>query len=304
MAAETVDAEMQDLFFPRRTRARDGTSGAPAWTEAVRSSARMAGRPDPMTELFARQQKDLKQALERAESAERIKRNFLAHMSHEFRTPLNAIIGFSSLIRSGACGDPERIQDYAAAIETAGQQLHTMLSGILELAALDAERTAFAEDAIDVGVTLGLSVQGLASEAAAGGVAVATDIPARMPRFRGDRRRLRQVFDQILSNAVKFTPRGGRVQVRAALGAELMIEIADTGIGMAEGDVAKALGAFEGGDGLRAHAHGGAGIGLPLAAKLVELHGGRLSVESTPGIGTTVKIALPQDRLLGDSEGF
>jgi len=257
-----------------------------------------------MSELFSCQQKDLKLALERAESAERIKKNFLAHMSHEFRTPLNAIIGFSTLIHSGACDDPERVREYAGAIEIAGQQLYTMLSGILELAALDADRISLAEDAIDLGVMLGCSIEAATSRAFAAEITISADIPTGMPRFRGDRRRMRQVFDQILSNAVKFTPGQGKVEVSVVYSSELVIVIADNGIGMAEGDVAKAMAAFERVDGLLARVHGGAGIGLPLAAKLVELHGGRLTVESTPGLGTKVSIALPLDRLLPDSEGF
>jgi signal transduction histidine kinase len=302
---------MQDALLPRRARISASTaspansaSGAAAWTQAVRASARKAGLPDPMAELFSRQQKDLKQALERAESAERIKANFLAHMSHEFRTPLNAIIGFSTLIRSGVCDDLERVREYAGAIEIAGQQLYTMLSGILELAALDAERISLAEDAIDLGVMLGCSIESIRSQAFAAEVAISAELPPDLPRFRGDRRRMRQVFDQILSNAVKFTRAQGKVEVSVALSSELVIAIADNGIGMAEGDVAKAMAAFERVDGLLAREHGGAGIGLPLAAKLVELHGGRLSVESAPGIGTKVSIALPLDRLLPVSEGF
>jgi two-component system cell cycle sensor histidine kinase PleC len=281
-----------------------GAAAATNWTQGVRASARNAGLPDPMAELFSRQQKDLKQALERAEFAERIKANFLAHMSHEFRTPLNAIIGFSTLIRSGACEDPDRVREYAGAIECAGQQLYTMLSGILELAALDAEKVSLAEDAIDLAVMLGCAIESAMSQATAAEIAVSADIPADLPRLRGDRRRIRQVFDQILSNAIKFTPAKGKVRVTVALGADLVIAVADTGIGMAAGDLERALAAFERVDGLLARAHGGAGIGLPLAARLVELHGGRLSVESAPGIGTKVSIALPADRLIGDSEGF
>jgi len=303
--------EMHDILLPRRSRiptraANSGTgSSAAAWTQVLRASARHAGLPDPMTEIFARQQKDLKNALERAEFAERIKANFLAHMSHEFRTPLNAIIGFSTLIRSGACADPERVKEYAGAIEVAGQQLYTMLSGILELAALDAERVSLAEDVIDLAVMLGCSIDGVMSQAVAAGVVVSADIPVELPRLRGDRRRIRQVFDQILSNAVKFTPAQGRVRLTVALGAELTITIADTGIGMAPAALAKAMSAFERVDGLLAREHGGAGIGLPLAARLVELHDGRLAVESAPGIGTKVSISLPLDRLLpADTDAF
>ena len=284
--------------------APSGVATAADWTKAVRASARNAGLPDPMAELFSHQQKDLKQALERAEFAERIKSNFLAHMSHEFRTPLNAIIGFSTLIRSGACEDPERIREYAGAIECAGQQLYTMLSGILELAALDAEQISLAEDAIDLATMLGCSIESVMSQASAAGIAVSADIPADLPRLRGDRRRIRQVFDQILSNAVKFTPAKGKVRITVALGADLVIAIADTGIGMAVGDLDKALAAFERVDGLLAREHGGAGIGLPLASRLVQLHGGQLSVESAPGIGTKVSIALPRVRLIADSEAF
>jgi signal transduction histidine kinase len=303
---------MHDTLLPRRSRvlARTaspggGTSSAAAWTQVVRASARNVGLPDPMTEIFARQQKDLRHALERAEFAERIKSNFLAHMSHEFRTPLNAIIGFSTLIRSGACADPERVKEYAGAIEIAGQQLYTMLSGILELAALDAERVSLADDVIDLAVMLGCSIDSVMSQAAAAEVAVSADIPVDLPRLSGDRRRIRQVFDQILSNAVKFTPAGGQVRLSVELGRDLTIVIADTGIGMAPADLEKAMSAFERVDGLLAREHGGAGIGLPLAARLVELHDGRLAVESVPGAGTKVLISLPLDRLLpSDTDGF
>jgi signal transduction histidine kinase len=302
---------MHDTLLLRRGRVSacmapvaSAAAAATDWTQAVRASARNAGLPDPMAELFSRQQTDLKQALERAEFAERVKTNFLAHMSHEFRTPLNAIIGFSTLIRSGACDDPERIREYAGAIECAGQQLYTMLSGILELAALDAERVSLAEDAIDLATMLGCTIESAMSQASAAEIAVAADIPADLPRLRGDRRRIRQVFDQILSNAIKFTPAKGKVRVTVELGADLVIAVADTGIGMAAGDLDRALAAFERVDGLLARAHSGAGIGLPLAARLVELHGGRLSVETAPGIGTKVSIALPLDRLIPDSEGF
>jgi two-component system cell cycle sensor histidine kinase PleC len=302
---------MHETLLPRRARisartvpATSGATTAFDWTQAVRASARNAGLPDPMAELFSHQQKDLKQALERAEFAERIKSNFLAHMSHEFRTPLNAIIGFSTLIRSGACEDPERIREYAAAIECAGQQLCTMLSGILELAALDAEQISLAEDAIDLATMLGCSIESVMSQASAAEIAVSADIPADLPQLRGDRRRIRQVFDQILSNAVKFTPAKGKVRITVTLGADLVIAIADTGIGMAVGDLDRALAAFERVDGLLAREHGGAGIGLPLATRLVQLHGGQLSVESAPGIGTKVSIALPLDRLIADSEAF
>jgi two-component system cell cycle sensor histidine kinase PleC len=302
---------MHDTFLAHRARrsARvvppaNGISSDAMWTEAVRASARNAGMPDPMSDLFARQQKDLKQALERAEFAERIKTNFLAHMSHEFRTPLNAIIGFSTLIRSGACEDPENIREYAASIEIAGQQLYTMLTGILELAALNTEQIALAEDAIDLAVMLGCSIEGVMNGASAADIAVSASIPADLPRLRGDRRRLRQVFDQILSNAVKFTPAKGKVRITVDLNSSLVITISDTGIGMAENDLDKALSAFERVDGLLAREHSGAGIGLALAARLVELHDGGLSIESAPGIGTKVSIAFPLDRLLREADGF
>jgi signal transduction histidine kinase len=224
-------------------------------------------------------------------------------MSHEFRTPLNAIIGFSTLIRSGACEDPEHIRDYAAAIEIAGQQLYTMLSGILELAALDAEPIELAEEPIDLADLLGCSIEAVMSRAAAAEVGISAAIPADLPRLLGDRRRLRQALDQILSNAVKFTPAKGQVSVGVGLCSSLVITIADTGIGMAAGDIDKALAAFERVDGLLARGQSGAGIGLALATRLVELHGGRLSIESVPGIGTKVTIALPPERLLRENAG-
>ncbi|GAB2174552.1 sensor histidine kinase [Dongia sp. agr-C8] len=301
---------MHDTFLPRRSRipARttspgNGMSAAASWTQVMHASMRNAGLPDPMTEVFTRQQKDLKHALDRAEFAERIKSNFLAHMSHEFRTPLNAIIGFSALIRSGGAVDPQRVKEYAGAIELAGHQLCTMLSGILELAALDTEQVALAEDVIDLNAMLGCCIENIRRQAA-GAVSVSADIPADLPRLRGDRRRMRQVFDQILSNAVKFTPTEGAVRVSVDFTTHLVITIADTGIGMAPAELDRAMKAFECVDGLRARLHGGAGIGLPLAARLVELHDGALSVETAPGLGTKVLIALPMERLLpADQDG-
>jgi signal transduction histidine kinase len=248
----------------------------------------------------------LRAAKDEAEAASRTKSEFLANMSHELRTPLNAIIGFSDMIRSGMVGNDEKARSYASDIYNSGQYLLNLINDILEVSRIEAGKLVLHEEAVDLGATVDAALHMIESEAARAGVAVysapgqqAGETP---PKVLADQRRISQVLLNLLSNAVKFTPEGGTVQVAVwrrdgAMG----VAIADTGIGIAADDIPRVLEPFGQIDSQLSRKYAGTGLGLPLSVRLMQLHGGRLEIESTLGAGTTVTIAFPADRLLPGS---
>jgi signal transduction histidine kinase len=248
----------------------------------------------------------LRAAKDEAEAASRTKSEFLANMSHELRTPLNAIIGFSDMIRSGMVGNDEKARSYASDIYNSGQYLLTLINDILEVSRIEAGKLVLHEEAVDLGATVDAALHMIESEAARAGVAVCS-APGQQagenpPKVLADQRRISQVLLNLLSNAVKFTPEGGTVQVAVwrrdgAMG----VAIADTGIGIAADDIPRVLEPFGQIDSQLSRKYAGTGLGLPLSVRLMQLHGGRLEIESTLGAGTTVTIAFPADRLLPDS---
>jgi signal transduction histidine kinase len=248
----------------------------------------------------------LRAAKDEAEAASRTKSEFLANMSHELRTPLNAIIGFSDMIRSGMVGNDEKARSYASDIYNSGQYLLTLINDILEVSRIEAGKLVLHEEAVDLGATVDAALHMIESEAARAGVAVCS-APGQQagenpPKVLADQRRISQVLLNLLSNAVKFTPEGGTVQVAVwrrdgAMG----VAIADTGIGIAADDIPRVLEPFGQIDSQLSRKYAGTGLGLPLSVRLMQLHGGRLEIESTLGAGTTVTIAFPADRLLPGS---
>ena len=254
------------------------------------------------TRTRAQREIELKASTERAEAASRAKSLFLGNMSHELRTPLNAIIGFSQLIKDQAFG-PDAISsyaDYAKDIHDAGRHLLEMIANILDYSKLESDAVTLNEEPFEIAELVKASVAAIERRSELSGVALTTDIAPDLPPLYGDLFRLRQVLIHLLSNAVKFTPEGGKVALTVARGhaGGIVFAIADTGIGMSPEEVALAFEPFAQVDNALVKRFEGTGVGLPLAKRLVELHRGRLAVESEKGVGTTVRVWLAADRIV------
>jgi signal transduction histidine kinase len=265
--------------------------------------ARARGEAQRMREHIAEleaTQQALTAASEAAEAASKSKSAFLASMSHELRTPLNAVLGFSETMLSepyGPVGSP-RYRDYLDSIHTSGAHLLTLINDILDIARFDAGQGELREDVFDTAVEIGDTVRMMLPQAENAGVALVVDLAPQLPHMRGDRRRIRQILLNLLSNALKFTARG-TVTVRAYRTAEGMVmQVNDTGIGMRREDFSKALEPFGQVDSSLARKYEGTGLGLPLTRQMVELHGGHLELDSVLGQGTSVTVTLPASRLI------
>jgi PAS domain S-box-containing protein len=249
-----------------------------------------------------RQAEELREARDVAEQADRAKSDFLAHISHELRTPLNAIIGFSEMYTSkifGALGD-KRYDDYAVHIHDSGKHLLALINDILDLSRADARRLELFESDVSLGAVIDSCAEMVRGEAAEGGLTLDIEIPDDLPLLRADERRVSQVMINLLGNAVKFTPRDGRIAVRAEVDGDdrIRIVVRDTGIGMRQEDVENAFVPFKQIDTTLTRRYLGAGIGLSLTRRLVEAHGAEIAIMSRPNKGTTVTVVFPPERTI------
>jgi two-component system cell cycle sensor histidine kinase PleC len=235
-----------------------------------------------------------------AESASKAKSLFLATTSHELKTPLNAIIGFSSLINSEAIGPiaDSRYADYAALIKSSGEHLLQLINDLLDISKIEAGSFDLQEERLSLDPLIGRTIDLVRLQAEAKSVALHLDPGTAEFAIVGDAKAWRQILLNLLANAVKFTPAGGAIGVKAALAdnGELALQVWDTGIGIPEDALERVFAPFE-----RAHMQGhaieGTGLGLSIARGLVHLHGGAITIESRPGQGTTATITVPARRV-------
>jgi len=278
---------------------------------------------------------ELRQALHRAEEASRTKSQFLATMSHELRTPLNPIIGFSELLEDQQLGAlNEKQRQYVSRVLTSARHLLTLINGVLDLAKVEAGSSALDLDPLHLPQALKTSCEGIRPQAAAKGIELHLNIESCPRTLVADAARIRQILDHLLSNAIKFTPSGGKVTLsaRRVQGAQFMVQgpeatvhgdpgpvhepstmnherhgdfveisVTDTGIGMKAEDLPKLFKPFTQLDASLTRKHQGTGLGLALTKKLVELHGGIIQAESGgSGQGSTFTVTLPLEGPAGD----
>ena len=230
------------------------------------------------------------------EAANRHKSEFLANMSHELRTPLNAIIGFSEVLGERLFGElNEKQAEYAEDILSSGRHLLSLINEILDLSKVEAGRMELELATFDLPLAIDNARTFVRERATKHGINLDVAVDERLGDFVGDERKIKQILLNLLSNAVKFTPEGGRIGIKARqVNGSVEISVSDTGVGIAPEDQAKIFEEFRQVGSDYAHKVEGTGLGLTLAKKFVELHGGKIWVESELGKGSTFSFSLPE----------
>lgn len=235
-------------------------------------------------------------AMTRAEAANQAKSEFLANMSHELRTPLNAINGFSEIMAGemfGPLGDP-KYKGYAADILKSGQHLLSLINDVLDMAKIEAGKMTLHYDTVSLKEVVDDAVRLMRGKIEDAGLELRIEAPD-LPDIDADYRGLKQVVLNLISNAVKFTPEGGNIVIAIshANPGRLRVAVSDTGIGIAAEDLTRLARPFEQVEGQHSKTTQGTGLGLALTKSLIELHGGAMTIESQPGLGTTVVFDMP-----------
>ncbi|HKW79276.1 MAG TPA: GAF domain-containing protein [Candidatus Limnocylindria bacterium] len=236
---------------------------------------------------------EIEQKSREIEIANRHKSEFLANMSHELRTPLNAIIGFSEVLAQGIFGEVnDKQREYLQDVLASGKHLLSLINDILDLSKIEAGRMELELSPVSIAVALESGITIVRERATRHGIALRAILPTALPTIEADERKVKQILYNLLNNAVKFTPDGGRVDVRArAENGDVRIDVEDTGIGIAPDDQTRIFTEFQ--QVGRERSREGTGLGLTLSKRYVELHGGRIWVESALGKGSTFSFTLP-----------
>src|SRR6201997_1058953 len=242
------------------------------------------------------------EARHRAESANVAKSRFLAQMSHELRTPLNAILGFSEVMKSeifGAHAVPV-YKEYSADIHNSGVHLLNLINEILDLSRIEAGRYELNEEAVSLVHVVADCHHLLKLRASSRGITIHEVFEQGMPRIWGDERAIRQIVLNLLSNSIKFTPQGGEIWLKVGWTASggQYLSVKDTGSGIAEDEIPIVLASFGQGSNSIKSAEQGAGLGLPIAKSLVDMHGGTFTLKSKLRIGTEVIVTFPPERVM------
>lgn len=261
---------------------------------------RMSGSISDITARIE-SEREIIAAKERAEIASRVKTEFLANMSHELRTPLNAIIGFSDVMISGLFGKlNKRYDEYIKNISDSGKHLLGVINDILDVSRIETGNMEIEPERVKVSELVDIAVRLINDRARANDIKIIKQVDRTIPDINVDSQRMKQAVINILSNAVKFTPEGGKITISTGNTANgsIQIIIADTGIGMKKEDIKTALLPFGQVDSRLARKYEGTGLGLPLTKSFIEMHSGRLTIKSKPEVGTTVTITIPAKRVI------
>ena len=222
------------------------------------------------------------------------KSQFLAHVSHELRTPLNAILGYTELILDDIYGEvPEKIRTTLQRVEKNGRHLLALINDVLDLSKIDAGSMTLIHADYSMDETVRAAATNVASLAAAKHLALKTEIPSGLPRARGDERRTMQVLLNLLGNAIKFTDSGEVALKISVSNGVFLVSVTDTGPGIEQSDQDRIFDEFHQSETARVSRKGGSGLGLPISKRFIELQGGQIGVESTPGQGSTFWFTLP-----------
>jgi two-component system cell cycle sensor histidine kinase PleC len=244
-----------------------------------------------------RRNRALDRARQQAEEASLSKTRFLANMSHELRTPLNAIIGFAEVIQKQMLGPigNARYAEYVDDIQSSGQHLLSLINNILDMSKIESGSWRIQPEMTDPVEIMEASLRTFRERAEGRGVFMTMTVDARLFEGFVDRQALRQILLNLISNAVKFTPTGGRIEVGAAplQDGAFSVWVTDTGIGIAPEHIPVVLAPFGQVENDLTRQYEGTGLGLPLVKSLIEMHGGRFEIHSTPGEGTTIRAQFP-----------
>jgi len=256
--------------------------------EALRQSL------DQLARRFDERTRELEEANSRLRALDRLKSEFLANMSHELRTPLNAIIGFSELLYDGKLGPLSADQkEYIADVLNSGNHLLSLINDVLDLSKVEAARMEVLNSTFAVENVITEVVQNIAPIMSVKELKLIREIPLDIPRIKSDRRKLFQILLNLASNAVKFTDKG-EIRIQCEIRAGIMrISVADTGIGIKADDLRLLFQPFSQCDSSLRKRHEGTGLGLHLSQRLAGLLGGKLTVDSEYGKGSTFALALP-----------
>ncbi len=269
------------------------------WVQVVERSTKSGGIVGIRTEItdIVNAERESRGALEFAERANRAKSEFLGNMSHELRTPLNAIIGFSSVISNQLYGPVNNAfyLDYAGDIQRSGEHLLTLIGDLLDISRIEAGEVLIDKVRLDIVNTVRESLRMIERQCHEKNITLDSDLARNLPALFADKRHLRQILINILTNAVKFTPRHGFIIITANRESQshVLIEITDSGVGIAPENLDLVLEPFgQVADSLTRN-HDGVGLGLPIVKSLIELHKGELRLSSEVGKGTTVALLMP-----------